>query len=129
MPPLAVTDKSCCRLSLPAASSSIEMQVSNADLRSACPQQTDAFERCMARRDRDCTEERVALERCAQATVDAVRAINSACGDLYAAYETCCRRSARLADCEVPAQTFWQCAERASPTPLVTGSGDGSTVR
>lgn len=102
------------------------MEVTQADLQRNCAKQHAAFVQCSGRapaeeRDSVCAAERQALEACATSTVALVRAINASCGGLYTAYEQCCQSvgSRNISMCEPKAQAFWQCAERASPEPLL----------
>ncbi len=115
------TRKACHRAGLGVARSHPRMEVTQEDLARACHLETAAFTQCSAEHGTGsgvCTRERLALERCANATVAMVRSINASCGDLYRGYESCCRHAAQMTDCAGQARDFWRCAEQFSPTPL-----------
>ena len=105
------------------------MQVTDDDLRRQCAQQHARYVACVQEHgletaEASCQAQRLELERCATATVQMVKAVNTHCGELYARFESCVqRRRGSLVDCNAPAEAFYECAERFSPSPLKAGEG------
>jgi len=92
------------------------MEVSQADLRAQCGQQHDAFAICVhnaggSEHASQCDTEKLALERCATATVQMVRRINEGCSRHYHALEACARTATRRGQCGPQEEAFWKCAE------------------
>jgi hypothetical protein len=92
------------------------MEVTPADLRAQCAQQHDAFALCVhnaggSEHVSRCDAERLALERCATATVQMVRRINEGCSRQYEALQACARRATQRGECGPQEEAFWKCAE------------------
>ena len=103
------------------------MELSNADLQRMCSAEHAAFVQCAQKNGAEaaggsaCRVQREALERCATATAQLVRAINEGCAAEHAAF-TMCVKHARDAnrECVQQQDAYWQCAQRHATVPLTT---------
>ena len=89
------------------------MEVTQEDLRRQCSTEHDAFTQCVARgHTEQCLTQQLALERCATATVQLVRAINATCSKEYARFQACYADAReRPPDCDKPSLAVWACAQ------------------
>lgn len=94
------------------------MEVTQDDLRRQCATEHDAFTHCVAAANgqtEQCLTQQLALERCATATVQLVRAINAACSKEYVRFQACYAdaRDMRVSnpDCNKQSFAFWACAQ------------------
>lgn len=75
------------------------------------------FTQCVANTARgqteQCLTQQLALERCATATVQLVRAINATCSKEYARFQACYAdaRERPPPDCDEQSLAFWACAQ------------------
>jgi hypothetical protein len=92
------------------------MEVTPSDLRAQCALQHDAFALCVqeaggSEHASRCDAEKLALERCATATVQMIRRINQGCSGQYEALQACARQARRRGECGPQEEAFWKCAE------------------